>query len=95
MRCIHEIVYQYLAGYSLDGPEKVTRPMCALPKSKVAAGQVPKTKLLNIYIIQCCPETPVLEGKSKLRTIGDRCQHRNPTLARSLRLFRMAPPMVI
>ena len=65
MRCIHEIVYQYLAGYcSLDGLEKVTRPMCALPKSKVAAGQDPETKLLNI--VQCCPETPVLGGKSKL-----------------------------
>lgn len=54
-----------MAGYcSLDGLEKVTRPMCALPKSKVAAGQDPETKLLNI--VQCCPETPVLGGKSKL-----------------------------
>ena len=35
--------------------------MCALPKSKVVAGQDSETKLLNI--VQCCPETPVLGGK--------------------------------
>lgn len=50
-------------GYcSLDGLEKVTRPMCTLSKSKVVAGQDSETKLLNI--IQSCPETPVLGGKS-------------------------------
>ena len=53
------------AGYcSLDGLEKVTRPMCALPKSRVVAGQDSETKLLNI--VQCCPETPMLGGKSKI-----------------------------
>ena len=38
--------------------------MCALPKSKVVAGQDSETKLLNI--VQCYPETPVLGGKSKV-----------------------------
>ena len=38
--------------------------MCALPKVRVKAGQDPETKLLNI--IQCCPETPVLGGKSQV-----------------------------
>ena len=45
---------------SLDGLEKVTRPMCALSKAKVAAGQDSETRLLNI--VQCCPETSVLGG---------------------------------
>ena len=35
--------------------------MCALPKSRVVAGQESETKLLNI--VQCCPETPVMGGK--------------------------------
>ena len=35
--------------------------MCALPKSKVVAGQDSETRVLNI--VQCCPDTPVLGGK--------------------------------
>ena len=55
----------HLTGYcSLDGLEKVTRSICALPKSRVIAGQDTETKMLNI--IQCCPETPVLGGKSEV-----------------------------
>ena len=38
--------------------------MCALPKSKVIAGQDSETKLLNI--VQCCRETLVLRGKNKM-----------------------------
>ena len=56
------LLLKFIAGYcSLDGLEKVTRPMCALPKEKVRAGQSSETKMLNV--VQCCPETPVLGGK--------------------------------
>ena len=40
----------HLTGYcSLDGLEKVTTPMCALPKSRVIAGQDTETKMLFIH----------------------------------------------
>ncbi len=52
-------------GYcSLDGIEKICRPMCSLPKTKAKAGQDRETRVLNIT--QFCPETPVLGGKSKI-----------------------------
>ena len=51
-------------GYcSLDGLEKVTRPMCALQKEKVKGGQSMETKVLNI--MQCCPDSPIMGGKCK------------------------------
>jgi len=55
----------FFLGYcSLDGLEKVTRPMCALPKSKVVAGLTSETKMLNI--IQCCYDSPVMGGKHQI-----------------------------
>ncbi len=52
-------------GYcSLDGLEKVTRPMCALQKEKVSGGQTSETRCLNI--IQCCHDSPIMGGKSKI-----------------------------
>ena len=52
-----------LVGYSLGGLEKVTRPMCALPKEKVSAGQSSDVEMLNI--VQSCPESLVMGGKNK------------------------------
>lgn len=52
-----------MIGYcSLDGLEKVTRPMCSLPKCKVS-GTTPETKMLNL--VQCCSESPIMGGKSQ------------------------------
>ena len=42
-----------LIGYaSLDGLEKISSPMCALPKERVIAGRSRETRCLNIT--QCC-----------------------------------------
>ena len=52
------------AGYcSLDGIEKVSRVMCAAPKSRIARGTTSEGRLLKI--VQCCPETPMMGGKHK------------------------------
>ena len=49
-------------GYaSLDGLEKICRPMCALPKERAVAGRNRETRCLNIT--QCCPNTPVMGGR--------------------------------
>ena len=47
-------------GYAtVDGVEKIRRPMCAAPKDNV---EVPPN---CPNVIQCCPNTPVLSGKNK------------------------------
>ena len=47
-------------GYAtVDGVEKIRRPMCAVPKDKVKV--LPNCP----NVIQCCPNTPVLGGKNK------------------------------
>ncbi len=51
----------YIGYCSLDGIEKICR---SLPNTKAKAGQDHETRVLNIT--QCCPETPVLGGKSKI-----------------------------
>lgn len=60
----HTLCILFVGYCSLDGLEKVTRPVCALPKAKVVAGQDTETKVLNV--MQCCPETPVLGGNNKV-----------------------------
>ncbi len=51
-------------GYcSLDGNEKLCRPMCAAPKTKTVAGNTSETRPLKV--IHCCPETPLMGGKNK------------------------------
>lgn len=50
------------AGYlTVDGLEKIKRPMCAAPKDRVVAGTTRETRVLNV--IQCCPNTPTLGGR--------------------------------
>ena len=52
------------AGYcSLDGLEKVSRAICAAPRSRVTGGTTPEGRLLKV--VQCCPESPILGGKHK------------------------------
>ena len=47
-------------GYAtVDGVEKIRRPMCAVPKDKVKV--LPNCP----SVIQCCQNTPVLGGKNK------------------------------
>ena len=50
------------SGYiTVDGLEKIKRPMCAAPKDRVVAGTTRETRVLNV--IQCCPNTPTLGGR--------------------------------
>lgn len=57
--------YLYIIiGYcSLDGLEKVSRIMCAAPRSQVVGGTSPEGRLLKV--VQCCPETLIMGGKHK------------------------------
>ena len=63
--CINYTFFAFvtlLIGYvSLDGLEKISRPMCALPKERVVAGRSRETRCLNIT--QCCPNNLVMGGK--------------------------------